>query len=108
MNGGQFNKNEWTNSPLGGVVATQAAPINFQTDISGFKPDIHSWSNLAAIASILVATNSIVQWYDISASLMRTTVFLVSSDATNTDIGVQRPNDWATSGRVWFQIGGAG
>jgi hypothetical protein len=110
MNGSQFHDRHFTDAPLAGVSTTPASPVVFEHDISGFYSSVHSWANLAALSTVLASVNSIVEWYDTSASLMRTTVLLTSTEATDTSQGMQRPDDYngSTNAKVWYQIGGAG
>ncbi len=102
MTGGQFHDLKFTDDPLSGVIAAGSILR------SGFRSEITSWSDLAAVVTAGSLPPFIIEWYDPSAELMRTVVGDVGTDATDTANGVQRANDWAASGIVWLQIGGAG
>jgi hypothetical protein len=101
---GQAHDFHFTDSPLAGVIAVGSILR------SGFRSDITSWSDLSEVVTA-GAQNQwpvIFEWLDTTTGLMRTTFGQVGSDATDTDNGIQRANDWASSGIVWYQAGNAG
>lgn len=102
--GSQFNDREFVDLPLSGVSDPGASLVD------GFRSDITTWAELAAILTLGATLNVILEWYDPAVSVMRTTVLMPSTEATDTSIGVQRPDDYdaADNAAVWFQIGGAG
>lgn len=102
MNVGQFQDWQFTNQPLSGV------PTAGSILRSGFRPDITTWGELADVITAGSTPPFILSWEDPSVPIMRTVVGMVGSDATDTASGVQRAGDWAASGIVWYQIGGAG
>lgn len=88
------------NFPIGGVVY---AGTNLR---SGFRSDISSWAQLAAIPTYGATLPVSISWYDPLVPILRDVVLQLSSLATDTANGVQRPNDYTTA--VWIQIGYAG
>lgn len=98
----QFNDRNFTDDPLAGVSDPGSSLI------SGFRPDVTSWSDLAAIPTVGASLPVILEWYDPIYSLFRTVIGQLGTDATDTSIGVQRADDWADSGVVWYQGGSAG
>ena len=102
MNGSQFHDFNFIDTPLAGVSAAG-------TDlVSGIRSDITSWVELAAIVTLGAELPVILEWFDPTVGLVRTVYGTTGSDATDTSIGVQRADDWADSGVVWYQVGGAG
>lgn len=105
MNGaGQFYDRHFIDNPLSGV---DTSSVNLPSE---FRPDISTWAQLADVVTSGASLPVILEWYDTAASLMRTTVLQASTAATDTSLGVQRPNDYSDPGNTvaWFQIGGAG
>jgi len=103
MNGeGQFYDRNFTDDPLGGV-STPGYSL-----LSGIRTDITSWAELAAVLTVGAPLPVILEWNDSSVNLMRSTIAQLGSDATDTANGIQRADDWATSGVVWYQLGNAG
>lgn len=104
MSGGQFHDLEYTDDPLSGVSTPGTALV------SGFRSDISTWAELGAVATYGADLPVILEWYDPIPSLMRTVVLQASTAATDTSLGVQRPDDYnGTSNAVaWFQIAQAG
>lgn len=110
MNGSQFHDCNWLDDPLGGVSAPGSIPgiTPGSALISGIRDDITSWAELAALITVGANLPVIIEWYDTTEELTRITRAEVGTDATNTAIGVQRADDWADSGAVWYQTGIAG
>lgn len=75
------------------VAANGGAPVD---------PSISSWAQLAAIPTVGDAAGSIKIWVESATGILRATQLLVGSDATDTASGIQRPDDWASSGLVWY------
>lgn len=104
MSSGQFHELEFTDNPLSGV-STPGYSLR-----SGFRPDITSWATLAAVLTAGAVLPVMLEWYDASASLLRSVVLQASTAATDTSLGVQRPGDYnvSTNAVAWFQIGPGG
>lgn len=100
--GNQFHDLCYTDDPL---AAPEEPGVSL---VSALRPDIQSWVQLAAIATVGAALPVIIEWYDPTVGLIRSVLAQVGTDATDTSIGVQRADDWATSGVVWYQLGNAG
>lgn len=68
-------------------------------------PTIHSWSDLAGIATVNMAVKSLKIWVDDTSGVLMATQLLTATDATDTSSGIQRPSDYADPGntKVWFQ-----
>lgn len=96
----QFHDRCFLDDPLGAV---SVPGVNLT---SRFRPDITSWLDLAAVPTYGATLPVILEWYDATVPILRTTVLQLSSEPTDTSIGVQRPDDYSTA--VWFQIGVAG
>lgn len=97
--GSQFHRGPgWCRDPL-------AAPI---TDIavlpSGFYPSIISWAMLAEVVTTSMETPVLIQWWDADFDVLRETLLLPGTDATDTSLGIQRPNDYdsGTNPNVWY------
>lgn len=69
-------------------------------------PTISSWAQLAAIptsgSNAAAGAGAIKIWVDSSAGYARLTQLLAGTDATDNASGIQRANDWATSGLIWY------
>ncbi len=105
MNGvGQFFDRQFIDNPLYGV---STPGIYLKSD---FRADISSWAELAALLTAGAELPVIIEWYDPVDSVMRTCVLQASTAATDTSLGVQRPDDYngSTNAVVWFQAGNAG
>lgn len=102
MNGSQFHDWNFIDVPLAGV-STEGSNL-----VSGIRADITSWAELAAIVTVGASLPVIIEWFDPTVGLVRTVYGTLGSDSTDTTNGVQRADDWATSGVVWYQSGNAG
>lgn len=102
MTGGQFQDWRFTDDPLSGVIAAGSILR------SGIRSDITSWADLAAVITAGSTPPFILEWFDSSVGLTRTVIGRVGPDATDTANGIQRADDWASSGVVWYQSGNAG
>jgi hypothetical protein len=63
---------------------------------------ITSWSDLAALMTPLIPVNTTIMWVDASAGLLRATQVRLGTDATDTASGIQRADDYATTGKIWY------
>lgn len=65
---------------------------------------IHSWSDLAGIATVGLNVKTVKIWVDDATGLLKATQLLTGTDATDTASGIQRPNDYANPGntKVWY------
>ncbi len=63
---------------------------------------ITSWTDLAAIPTPLVPVGTTILWVEAALNLLRATQVRLGSDATDTASGIQRADDWATTGKVWY------
>ena len=86
--------------------------VNFLNQYSGggvvpVDDTIHTWDQLAAVATVGVTVPTIKIWFETATSLYRVTVLQARTDATDTANGIQRPNDYdpATNAKVWYQAG---
>lgn len=98
--GSQFHQGPgWDGPPL-------AAPIPPDMIIpSVFRPDITSWVQLSELVTVGAELPVILEWFDSTFNVMRTTVLQAGTDATDTTLGIQRPVDYdgATNAVVWYQ-----
>lgn len=77
-----------------------------QRAASGLDPNVRSWSELAAVETAFLPLPIVKIWVESETGMQRTTRLLASTEATNTDNGVQRPNDYGPlNQRVWFAAG---
>lgn len=67
-------------------------------------PTIHSWSDLAMIATVALPKPQLKIWVDNTDGLLKATQLIAGKDATNTVNGIQRPNDYndPTNTFVWY------
>lgn len=66
-------------------------------------PTITSWSDLAGIATVSMAVGSLKIWVDSATGVLKATQLLAGTDATDTDSGIQRPNDYDPANpKVWY------
>lgn len=72
---------------------------------SGVYENITSWTDLASIPTVGIINSVIVQWVEAASGAFKTTQLRMSTAATNTGAGVQRPTDYTTTynQKVWFQ-----
>ncbi len=70
---------------------------------------VHSWADLAAVATTGATVPTIMLWFETATALYRVTVLQTGTDATDTANGIQRPNDYnGASPKVWYQAGAGG
>jgi len=68
------------------------------------NPAITSWADLAAIATTGLAVGTAYAWVEASTLILKATVLLTGTAATDTAEGIQRPADYnaSTNAKVWF------
>lgn len=97
--GSQFHRGPgYCNDPL-------AEPSSDTSVIpSGFYPSITSWSLLAEVVTADKETPVLISWWDADYDVLRQTLLLPSTAATDLTLGIQRPNDYdsGTNANVWF------
>lgn len=98
----ELNRNTAEERPDVYVDAISSTP---NTITSGFRPDITSWAELAAIQTQGYAKPVIVIWVESGTNLARTMQLRSGTDATDTANGIQRPNDYSSPSNeyVWYQ-----
>lgn len=72
---------------------------------SGVDPSIGTLAQLAAIPTTTLTPPVIKLWMNESTGMLETWRLLAGTDATAS--GIQRPDDWAASQKVWYQASAA-
>lgn len=100
----QFQDYRFLDEPLG--------PVTFPGTylVSGFRPDISTWDELASVETYGATLPVILEWYDPTIPILRSVVLQTGTLATDTSQGVQRPDDFdvTLNSNEWFQIAQAG
>ncbi len=68
----------------------------------GVDGSISSWAELAAIPTASLPARTIKFWVNDAEGVMKGTQLLAGVDATDTASGIQRADDWPTTGLIWF------
>lgn len=65
---------------------------------------ITSWAELAAMETVTTPVGTAIAWVEASTLILKATVLLTGTAATNTAEGIQRPADYnaGTNAKVWF------
>ena len=73
---------------------------------SSIRPDIGSWSNLAAVSTASLSVPQIIMWFETATSILRVTILQSSTAANDNANGIQRPNDYdgTLNQKVWFSV----